>query len=418
MKQIFLSLGVVSSGVLSVLAQSDKAEPKIGDAPPAFGLEKVLQAPDGKKVEWAALKGKVVVLEFWATWCGPCVGAIPHLNELADKFKDQLVQFIAVTDEDEKIIVPFLKRKPIHAWIGLDTDKSMFKAYGISGIPHTVVVDKKGKIVAITHPTSLTENILKEALAGKKLSLAQPAGARRSGGIRPGEVPYGESQGQPSLFQVVIRPSATNENDGSGMASGNGGLTITRSSVFDCLSSCYDMNAVRILTNAAMPDGKFDFVVKTPDKSGESAHRWLRQAVETAFGLHAKRETRDMAVYILSAPKPDDPRLTMTVSTGGSSSRSGPGGMQGVNQGISSLAWYLEAKLGKPVLDETALTNHYDFELKWEEPADEKPSADTIVQAVRKQLGLELTPATRPVEVVVAEKEERSEAKATEANRR
>jgi len=48
--------------------QSENAEPKIGDAPPALGLEKVLQVPDKKKVGWAALKGKVVVLEFWATW--------------------------------------------------------------------------------------------------------------------------------------------------------------------------------------------------------------------------------------------------------------------------------------------------------------------------------------------------------------
>jgi uncharacterized protein (TIGR03435 family) len=268
-------------------------------------------------------------------------------------------------------------------------------------------VDKKGKIVAITHPTSLTEETLKEALAGKKLSLAQPSGARRSGGIRPGEAPYGDSQGPPSLFQVVIRPSATNENDASGMASGNGGLTITRSTVFDCLSSCYDMNPVRILTNSAMPDGKFDFVVKTPDKTGDSVHAWLRQAVEAAFGLHAKRQTRDMAVYILSAPKPADARLTVTVSTGGSSSRSGPGGCQGVNQGIGTLAWYLEGKLGKPVLDETALTNHYDFELKWEPRPDEKPSADIIAQAVREQLGLELTTTTRPLEVVVVEKEEK-----------
>ena len=124
-----------------------------------------------------------------------------------------------------------------------------------------------------------------------------------------------------------------------------------------------------------------------------------------------------MAVYLLSAPKPDDPRLTVTVSTGGSSSRSGPGGMQGVNQGIGSLAWYLEAKLGKPVLDETALTNHYDFELKWEPQPNEKPSADTIVQAVREQLGLELTATTRPVEVFVVEKEQRSETKAAEAKR-
>src|ERR1044071_2867661 len=178
-------------------------EPKPGEAPPQLTLESILQAPSDTQPNWNALKGKVVVLEFWATWCGPCVAAIPHLNELADKFKDQPVQFIAVTDEDEKVIVPFLKRKPIHAWIGLDTDKSMLKAYGISGIPHTVIVDKKGKIAAITHPTSVTEETLKQALAGRKLSLAQPTGTRRSGGVRPGEVPYGESQGQPSLFQVV-----------------------------------------------------------------------------------------------------------------------------------------------------------------------------------------------------------------------
>src|SRR5437667_560753 len=75
-------------------------------------------------------------------------------------------------------------------------------------------------------------------------------------------------------------------------------------------------------------------------------------------------------------------------------STSGSGGMQGVNQGIGSLAWHLEARLGKPVLDETALTNHYDFELKWDERPDEKPSADVIVQAVREQLGLELTATT------------------------
>jgi len=84
--------------------------------------------------------------------------------------------------------------------------------------------------------------------------------------------------------------------------------------------------------------------------------------------------------------------------------------MQGVNQGIGSLAWHLEARLGKPVLDETALTNHYDFELKWDERPDEKPSADVIVQAVSEQLGLELTATTRPVEVVVVEKEERKSA--------
>lgn len=147
--------------------------------------------------------------------------------------------------------------------------------------------------------------------------------------------------------------------------------------------------------------------------SEEGAHKWLRGAVEATFDLRAKRETRETTVYILTGPKPDNPHLTVTVSTGGSSSRSGPGGMSGINQSISSLAWYLEGKLGKPVLDETGLTNHYDLELKWKEEADERPPAETIVRAVKEQLGLELTTATRAVEVVVVEATSKGKSKET-----
>jgi len=393
---------VVSLAICSV-GRGQTEGPKIGDPPPALGLEKVLQAPEGAKVNWSGLKGKVVVLEFWATWCGPCVAAIPHLNELAEQFKDKRVQFITVTDENEKTIAAFLKRKPIHAWVGLDTDKSMFKEYGISGIPHTVVVDKKGRIVAIMHPTMLTEQVLKDVLAGKKLALAQPAQGHR-GGIRPGEVPYGEQQGPPALFQVLIRPTAADEQDGSSMASGNGGLTISRNTVFDVLSSCYEIHPVRVVTNCALPDGRFDFVVKTPGKDGELARNRLRQAVEATFDLHAKHETRDMPVYLLSIAKPSE-NLVPTVSTGGSSAQSGPGRMQAVNQPLGSLAWGLESRLGKPVLDKTGLTNHYDYELKWKDPGDEHPKPDVLIQAVREQLGLELKEATRPVEVLVVDKE-------------
>lgn len=66
----------------SVIAQ----ESLIGQAAPELGIEKFLQAPEGEKT-LSALKGKVIVLEFWATWCGPCVAAIPHLNQLHDSGK-------------------------------------------------------------------------------------------------------------------------------------------------------------------------------------------------------------------------------------------------------------------------------------------------------------------------------------------
>ena len=97
-------------------------------------------------------------------------------------------------------------------------------------------------------------------------------------------------------------------------------------------------------------------------------------------------------------------KLAPTVSTGGSSAQSGLGRLLGINQTIASLAWSLESLLGKPVLDETALTNHYDFELKWTDAGDTHPAPEALIQAVREQLGLELKAETRPVEVLVVEK--------------
>jgi len=408
MKAICVIVTAACAVSVTVTARTQAAEPRIGDRPPAIGLEKLLQAPDGAKANWAALKGKVVVLEFWATWCGPCVAAIPHLNELADTFKNEAVQFIAVTDEDERIISTFLKRKPIHAWVGLDTDKSMFKEYAVTGIPHTVVVDKKGKIVAITHPTMLTEQHLKDVLAGKRLVLATPSNDHR-GGIRPGYVPYSGEHEETNLFQVLIRPTPPEMQNGSSMASGNGSLTICGNTVFGVLASCYDINLVRVITNSALPEGKFDFIIKTPSKDGEVARTCLRQAVEVAFGIRARRETREIPVYVLSVLKPGTDNFTPTVSTGGSSGQSGPGRLQAINQPVSSLAGGLESSLRTPVLNETGLTNNYDFELKWTEQKEGEAKPEVIIQAVREQLGLLLTPARRPVELVIVDKVVKSE---------
>src|SRR6478672_11497691 len=101
-----LALCIFAAGALA--EESPKA-PTIGQAAPPLAVA-LLQAPADTKADWSALKGKVTVLEFWATWCGPCVGAISHMNELAEAFKDRPVQFIAITDEKEATIKEFLGR--------------------------------------------------------------------------------------------------------------------------------------------------------------------------------------------------------------------------------------------------------------------------------------------------------------------
>jgi uncharacterized protein (TIGR03435 family) len=144
-------------------------------------------------------------------------------------------------------------------------------------------------------------------------------------------------------------------------------------------------------------------VIKTQSKQMGVVHGWLRRTVENTFGLTAKRQPREMDVFVLTVGTQPAEHLSTTVSTGGSSSSSGGGSLQGANLGIESIAASLEDFLGKPVVDETQLTNRYDFQLLWDEAGAEDAKQGRIVGAVREQLGLELTPAKRQIEVLVVE---------------
>ena len=77
--------------VAGMYAQDGRPPMKVGDPAPPLHLETLMQAPENAKSTWDALKGNVVVLELWATWCGPCRAAIPHLNELAAQYRNKRI---------------------------------------------------------------------------------------------------------------------------------------------------------------------------------------------------------------------------------------------------------------------------------------------------------------------------------------
>ena len=93
----------------------------------------------------AALRGKVVLVEFWATWCGPCVESIPHLNGLQKKYAGQGFKILSFTEQNRSGIEKFIHRTPMNYAIGLESDEA-FDRYGVSGIPQAFLVDRAGKI--------------------------------------------------------------------------------------------------------------------------------------------------------------------------------------------------------------------------------------------------------------------------------
>jgi len=106
-------------------------------------------------------EGKVVMVEFWATWCGPCVQNIPHLNELQEKFKDDVV-IIGVTDEPNGTVQSFMRKHPFKYTVATDQKRRMASVVNMRGIPHAIVMSPNGIVRWQGHPAGLKEETLRQ----------------------------------------------------------------------------------------------------------------------------------------------------------------------------------------------------------------------------------------------------------------
>jgi thiol-disulfide isomerase/thioredoxin len=118
----------------------------IGQGAPEFDLQKI----DGTPFRLKDMRGKILILDFWATWCGPCIRSIPTLIDVSKEYKDAGVELVLVNlEEPEKRVRPFLERFKTIPTVVLDTDGSVSKQYAVSAIPHTVLIDRDGGIVDV-----------------------------------------------------------------------------------------------------------------------------------------------------------------------------------------------------------------------------------------------------------------------------
>jgi thiol-disulfide isomerase/thioredoxin len=115
-------------------------------------------APPVQLNEWITsqppeLNGKVYVLEFWATWCPPCVQSIPHMIKLAEEYKDKDVPFVAVSvDRSSVPVKKMVASKGVTYYVGMDNGLS--DKYSVSGVPSAFIIGRTGQIVWQGHPMS------------------------------------------------------------------------------------------------------------------------------------------------------------------------------------------------------------------------------------------------------------------------
>ena len=108
----------------------------------------ILTDLQGKSWHLRDLQGKVVLVNFWATWCPPCRKEMPDLQALYDKYKDQGFVVLSISDEDAAKVAPFIAERKISYPVLLDPGRKVNGAFVVEGIPKSFVYDREGKLVA------------------------------------------------------------------------------------------------------------------------------------------------------------------------------------------------------------------------------------------------------------------------------
>lgn len=362
----------------------------VGDTVDNLQVPVVLQADGKDSLSLADLRGSIVVLEFWATWCGPCVAAIGHLNEVADQYvENPRVRFISITDEKREIVTSFVEKRPIHTWIGIDEQQSLLKAFGISGIPRTIIINADGKVAASVYPSRLDAKLLDRIERGEIIQ-EEKSGSLITAGVDPSN-----AEDKPPVMQFILRESDLTM---IGSAVSNNASTMLGHTAEQLIMNAFGLRVARTEFAVDLPDKSYDLIIRFP-KSTQMTQKFVKLAIASAFNIKTRQETRLVDVFQLATPENGEHLMTPTASTGGSSWSSSDTQINVVNGKPSNTVFILEHILHRPVVDETNLDGSYDFVVKWEKGAPPEEIATAFTEAT----GLVLMETQREIEFTIIE---------------
>ena len=397
-KLLFLLLG------LTLGSRPGLAQVNMGEPAPALRFAAVQNGAQ-PHLSLAELRGQLVLLEFWGTYCGPCVAAMPHLQALQRQFAGRL-QVVAISEEAPARVARYLAARPsnlLFATVGPTQSDSLQRLFSYRTVPHAVLVDAAGRVVAITDPRYVTAGIVDSVLRGLPVWLPLKKENMVANSIAAC-FPANAATPPRFLVQPAIRGvggiTRTYPQDSSMFH--NRRLTLVNlplASIY-CLAygnlSYYRTLDLRPKVPGRAPEPTYclDLIVARGQEA--TLLPTLRRELAARFELRAALEPRTKPVYLLKVadarrlPAPASP----ATATGGGMS----GGQFNADDApLAAVADYLEGfgAVKRPVLDATGLATRYNlhFEYQPEKPGD--------LQRALAGLGLRLEEAERPVDVLV-----------------
>lgn len=395
MKRLTVLLFLVST--INAFSQDDS---KLGKESPELKFENILNF-ENDKAKLSDFKNKVVVLDFWATWCAPCIKSFPQLEELQFKFGERL-QIITITDDPEERIKRFLEKREMNLPIVIDEKRELAKFFPHRVIPHTVVIDKSRVIKAITTSSEITEDLIYKVLNNQEVDLKEKKDAIN---FDP-SIPL--SGNENFTYQITITPfkdgypSFANPRGGDGPYNGRR-IIATNLSVRPLYEIAYQFpTGIRTIVEVS-DKSKFEwnrqnaicFDLIVPEDLAENRFNIMKQHLDIYFGYQSIIEERIRPVKILK--QIEGKKIEIRISQNGTDPLASYGGRGLSMKGspIETLASFLESQIHKPVLNQTDLSGLFDLEIPW---YNENP--EQIHDELRK-IGLEMIDAERKIEVLV-----------------
>lgn len=364
------------------------ANPKIGEAAPPLAISQILGGKAPATLTWDALKGKTVVLEFWATWCGPCLTSLPKLNTLAG---DTGAVVIAISgDPIEKV----RRHHEAHANIlfALDEADATFASYNPGVIPHTVLVGPDGLIKAIASPEDITAQVVRDVAAGKPVDVPVKGG-RRADLEWDLKAPFNPDGKEPESQSIIERTSC--QGGGSRRKPGGRSFTADGAPIGALLGMAYDTTMRRMEINLpqSLMSQQYRVSIWVPPGQESTLMPALKAAIERDLPIQVRNEPRKRDVYLL---RPADGGAKLTASTSKPEFQMLRGQIKGRAMKIDRLRATLENFSAAPVLDDTGLAETYDFDLSYD------PGNPGLLKTqLTEKLGLTLVKETREVETLV-----------------